>query len=143
MIVPLVVFFASGALIDTSPVRDGESINAAAYFGLVIARVVLMSVAIGWFGKEILRQFPWSVDRWGWLVGVAGAAVWIGVCGLEIERSLAESLGLSEDCCRSARASIHSKPTAPDGRSAAFWRFDLPCWRCVFPSPKSCFYVGL
>ena len=97
MIVPLVVFFALGALIDTSPVRDGESINAAAYFGLVIARVVLMSVAIGWFGKEILRQFPWSVDRWGWLVGAAGSAVWIGVCGLEIERSLLELLGLSAD----------------------------------------------
>lgn len=97
MIVPLVIFFALGAMIDTSPIRDGESINAAAYFGLVVARVVLMTAAIVWFGKEILRQFPFSTDHWGWLVGVVGAVIWIGVCGLGLERSLLTLLGLSED----------------------------------------------
>jgi CAAX prenyl protease-like protein len=96
MIVPLAIFFALGALVDTSPIRDGENINATAYFGLVVARVVLMSTAIVLFGKEILRQFPWSIDRMGWLVGLIGAVVWIGVCGLGIERSLVELVGLSD-----------------------------------------------
>jgi CAAX prenyl protease-like protein len=96
MIVPLAIFFALGALVDTNPVRDGESINAAAYFGLVVARVVLMSTAIVLFGKEILRQFPWAIDRMGWLVGVVGAVAWIGVCGLGIERWLVTLVGFSD-----------------------------------------------
>lgn len=97
MIVPLAIFFAVGALIDTSPMRDGENINAAAYFGLVVARVVLMTAAVFWFGKEILRQFPLSVDHWGWLVGVVGAVIWIGVCSLGLEQSMVGALGLSDD----------------------------------------------
>jgi CAAX prenyl protease-like protein len=97
MIVPLIIFFALGAVIDTSPIRDGESIHAGAYFGLVAARVVLMSIALAWFGKEILRQFPFAVDRWGWLVGVVGAVIWIAVCGLNLERRALSLSGLPED----------------------------------------------
>ena len=96
MIIPLMIFFVLAVLIDTSPVSDGEDINATAYFGLVVARVVLMSTAIVLFGKEILRQFPWSIDHMAWWVGVVGAVIWIGVCGLDMERSLVKLAGLSD-----------------------------------------------
>lgn len=97
MIVPLVLFFLLGAGIDTSPIRDGETIHAQAYLALVVARVVLMTVAIVYFFKPILRQFPPAVDHWGWIIGVLGAAIWIGVCELELERQILEVLGISQD----------------------------------------------
>ncbi|MDV6033331.1 MAG: CPBP family intramembrane metalloprotease [Phycisphaera sp. RhM] len=97
MIVPLLVFFVLAAAIDTSPVRDGETINAQAYLISVIARVVAMSAMMLWFGKEIVRQFPLAIDCWGWIVGIVGAALWIGVCLLDLERQLIETVGLSDE----------------------------------------------
>lgn len=97
MIVPLLIFFALGTLIDTSPIHEGETINAQAYFVSVIARVVAMSAAILWFGKEIIRQFPFSIDRWGWIVGFGGALIWISVCELHLEQAIVEAIGLSSD----------------------------------------------
>ena len=97
MIIPLLVFFAAGMLIDTSPIRDGETVNGPMYFASVVTKVVLMSAVIGWFAKEIFSQFPWTIDRWGWLVGILGAVIWIGVCGLDLERSLIDAFGLSDD----------------------------------------------
>ena len=97
MIVPLLAFFVLGTLIDTSPTRDGESINANAYFFSVTARVVVMTALIAWFAKEIFRQFPLAIDRWGWIAGIVGAVLWIGVCSLGLEKLILVWLGLSED----------------------------------------------
>ncbi|MCA9139777.1 MAG: CPBP family intramembrane metalloprotease [Planctomycetales bacterium] len=97
MIAPLLIFFVVGASIDTSPIHDGQTINAPVYFASVTIRVALMSAVIGWFAGEILAQFPLSSDRWGWLVGVFGAVIWIGVCGLDLERSLIRAAGFSDD----------------------------------------------
>ncbi len=97
MIAPLLIFFASGAFVDTSPVRDGELINGPAYFTLVVVRVVLMAAAFMFFAKAILRQFPLVIDRWGWIVGVVGAVIWIGVCALDLERAFVSAVGLGAD----------------------------------------------
>ena len=97
MIVPLAIFFALGAVVDTEPLRDGQSVNPTMYFGLVIARVVLMSASLVFFGREILRQFPLRTDLWGWGVGVFGAVLWIGVCELGLERWFLVATGLGED----------------------------------------------
>lgn len=97
MIVPLAIFFALGAVVDTEPLRDGQSVNPTMYFGLVIARVVLMSASIVFFGREILRQFTLRADLWGWGVGVFGAVLWIGVCELGLERWVLIAAGLGED----------------------------------------------
>lgn len=97
MIVPLVVFFALGMLIDTSPVEEGQTIQPTAYLTLTTMRVLLMSVALAVFGREIVRQFPLAVDYRGWLFGVVGAGLWIGVCSLELERTLLDRLGLAAD----------------------------------------------
>jgi len=44
-----------------------------------------------------LRQFPPAVDYRGILFGLLGAVIWIGTCSLELERSLIDALGLSQD----------------------------------------------
>ena len=97
MILPLLMFFVLGATIDSSPIRDGESVNGPVYFFSVAVRVVVMLAVIAYFAKEILRQFPLAIDRWGWFVGVIGAVIWIGVCGLDLERLLVGFAGLSDD----------------------------------------------
>lgn len=96
MIVPLVVFFLLGMVIDTAPTRDGETIDANAYLFLVAARVLLMTAAVVVFGTEILRQFPLRVDGRAIGVGVIGAAAWIGICSLEMEQTLLAAFGLSD-----------------------------------------------
>ncbi|MCO8124600.1 CPBP family glutamic-type intramembrane protease [Stieleria sp. TO1_6] len=97
MIVPLVIFFLLGAVIDTRPLEDGVEINPLAYMGLVGARVLLMTLAIVWFWPRIRSQFPVSVDQSGIWVGVIGAVIWIGACGLQLERGLLTMLGISTD----------------------------------------------
>ena len=97
MIVPLLIFFVLGALIDTSPVEDGHSINGPAYFASVAARAALMLAAIGFFAKPILRQFPLQIDIWGFAVGIVGAVLWIGICELGLERGLLATMGVTDD----------------------------------------------
>ncbi len=118
MIVPLVVFFALGMLIDTSPIRDGETVNAAAYLTLVACRVLLMSVAVIVFGRAIWNQFPLLPDWRGVGFGLLGAAVWIGLCSLEIERTLLGSVGLAD--WLPARESVNPFDAYAGGRLALF-----------------------
>ncbi|MCD0463141.1 CPBP family glutamic-type intramembrane protease [Roseiconus lacunae] len=97
MIIPLMLFFILGMLVNTEPLVDDQSINPSAYMGLVAGRVVLMLAAFAWFSREIVRQFPLVIDRWGWIIGVVGAVVWIGICELGIERQILRGLSVSDD----------------------------------------------
>ncbi|KAA5540401.1 CPBP family intramembrane metalloprotease [Roseiconus nitratireducens] len=97
MIVPLAIFFALGAVIDTSPKVDGDVIDASAYLTLVAARVLLMTGSLIFFTRQIATQFQWSVDRLGVIVGIVGALLWIGICEMQIERGGIAWLGLSPD----------------------------------------------
>ncbi|WP_147870471.1 CPBP family glutamic-type intramembrane protease [Stieleria maiorica] len=118
MIVPLLMFFILAAVIDTSPVRDGETVHASAYFISVVARVVAMSAAILWFGREIVRQFPLAIDCWGWIVGVVGAALWIGVCALDLERQIIDWFALPDDWLPK-RDGVNPFATYPSGAELA------------------------
>jgi len=93
-IVPLVVFFLLGMVIDTESAVQPWPVDANRYFALVLARVLLISAAVVFFAPAIRRGFPISVDRWGWIVGMAGAAVWIGICALRLEDAAFEILGV-------------------------------------------------
>ena len=95
-IVPLIIFFLLPILIDTDPKVDGPTVDGSAYLLLVAARVVLMAFAIGFFLRRIIAQFPFAVDAWSLGVGVVGAVVWIGLCHLQLERSVLDLIGLSD-----------------------------------------------
>ncbi|WP_158222685.1 type II CAAX prenyl endopeptidase Rce1 family protein [Rhodopirellula sp. MGV] len=97
MIIPLMLFFILGMLVDTEPLVDGQTVNGTTYLGLVSARVALMAAAFAWFAREIVRQFPLRIDHWGWSVGVIGAALWIGICEAGLERKLLRTLSISTD----------------------------------------------
>jgi CAAX prenyl protease-like protein len=142
MIVPLVVFFALGMLIDTSPLRDGESVNAAAYFVLTAGRVVLMAATLLFFAREILRQFPLRIGKLGWGVGIIGGVLWIGLCRLGLEQGLLETLGLAEDWLPS-RAGVNPFATYAAGVPlAAFLAFRFLLLVLCVPIAEELFLRG-
>ena len=105
---PLVLFFLLAALIphQRESVDSGAApIAAGGYLILVIVRVLLIGAVLAACWKLYLREFPFQIDRWGWLVGVFGGVLWIVACGLNIEPRLLNSLGFSETAV-GARAGV-------------------------------------
>ncbi|MEL6105174.1 MAG: CAAX prenyl protease-related protein [Planctomycetota bacterium] len=95
-IAPLLLFFLLPFFISTEPTAEGQSVDAVGYGWLVAIRVVLMTLAIVCFLRQITSQFPFAIDGWSFAVGVVGAFVWIGLCWLELERSILDVVGLSD-----------------------------------------------
>lgn len=95
-ILPLVCFFVFGAAIDTQPMEAGQTINPQAYQWLVALRVLTMSAVVLFFASALRKMFPLQVDHWGLSVGVLGAILWIGICQLQLERSLLGLLGAGD-----------------------------------------------
>lgn len=90
---PLVIFLGLGAVVDTAPNDELHSVDPSMYMTLVAVRVVLITAALVFFARAILAQFPLrpirgAVNHWGLTVGVLGAALWIGICHLQLERAL-------------------------------------------------------
>ena len=95
-ILPLVCFFVLGALIDTQPMEAGQAINPQAYQWLVVLRVLAMSAVVLTFASALRRMFPLQMDHWGLVVVILGAVLWIGICHLQLERSLFGLLGAGD-----------------------------------------------
>jgi CAAX prenyl protease-like protein len=143
MMVPLLVFFVLGTLIDTSPLRDGESINSTAYFWSVSLRVIGMAVAVLIFLRSITRQFPLKIDRWGWLTGVLGVVLWIGICSLQLERSLIEMIGLSAERWLPGREGVDPFSTYSGGSALlSFLAFRFALLAVCLPVAEELFLRG-
>lgn len=95
-IAPLLLFFLLPFFIATDPKIDGQSVDPTGYFWLVVSRVVLMTLAIVYFLPRITERFPFAIDGWSLAVGILGAVIWIGLCRLELERSILDVVGLSD-----------------------------------------------
>lgn len=79
-----------------SPELGAESIDDYAvntYFYLVIVQVCIAAAICFFFCKTILKEFPFRVDFWSVIVGVAGFFLWIGICWLGIEPGLFKLIG--------------------------------------------------
>ncbi|MEO1523944.1 MAG: CPBP family glutamic-type intramembrane protease [Planctomycetota bacterium] len=95
-IAPLLVFFLLPMLISTESEVGEASIDAGAYLVLVAARVVCMTLVVVYFLRQVLSTFPFAVDGRSVAVGLVGAVIWIGLCHLQLERSVLDLVGLSE-----------------------------------------------
>ena len=105
IIAPLILFFVAGMLIDDSSRTARNDVSGAVsddpdpvrHLALVATRVGLMTLAIGTFWSVYRQSFPLKFDLWSVLVGVAGSALWIGICELQLESALLQTIGLSDD----------------------------------------------
>ena len=98
-LVPLVVFFGLDSFFSYDVAKTDErpsGIDASPYLWLVIARVFCMMTLIAVFWRSYICDFELHVDRWGILVGLLGAAVWIGLCELGIEKRLVSAIGFPD-----------------------------------------------
>jgi CAAX prenyl protease-like protein len=93
-VLPLVTFLV---MASRYPVLQPESIDDVAvcnYFYLVIAQVIVCGGLVTYSLPKVLRAFPFKVDLWGPVVGVVGVVLWIGICWLNIERTVLGAVGL-------------------------------------------------
>lgn len=131
-ILPLVVFFSCGMLIDTSPLEDEQNVNPSAYFMLVTLRVVLMTALVLFFWTKIVKMFPLEIDRWGWCVGLLGGVLWIAVCALGWEQAIWQTITQSSigqqilgesEAIPAGRDAVDPFETYPQAGRLAFFLF--------------------
>ena len=94
-IVPYVLFVALSAL-EPKPGESlamfGWTVPAIGYPAVYCAKLVVVMISMIWL-RAGYRQFAWKLSPLALVVGVVGAAVWIGLCKLELERFAAELPG--------------------------------------------------
>lgn len=56
-------------------------------------KLLIVGGCVIFFLPHYLRTFHWHVDRWAVVVGLVGAMIWIGLCGLSLEAKIATALG--------------------------------------------------
>lgn len=94
-VVPYVLFVALSAL-EPKPGESlamfGWTVPAIGYPAVYSGKIVLVMISMIWLGAGY-RQFAWKLSPLALVVGVVGAAVWIGLCKLELERFAADLPG--------------------------------------------------
>ena len=109
-VLPFVVFMAVGALepkpdVAAQPdspaeaVADGDVGRSSSwvpyrYYPLVYTLKIALTVAAILFVLPGYREFPLRLSPWAVVVGVLGVVAWVGLCRLDLERTLLEPLGL-------------------------------------------------
>jgi CAAX prenyl protease-like protein len=135
-------FDASTVATETGSEEGATEIDPDRYFVMIATRVILMTIAIAIFWRYYTVSFPLRVDRWGFVVGVVGAVFWIGVCHLQLERSLFALLGLSEDWL-GARAGVNPFDLYPGAdRRNAFLVFRFALLVITVPIAEELFLRG-
>ncbi len=96
---PFAVYMVVGSLEPTPELPGGASIGisiAYEHYPIVYLAKILLTVAamvLVWPGY---RQFPLRVTLLGVLVGLVGAAAWIGLAELQLEQRLLAPLGVDQ-----------------------------------------------
>ena len=96
MLAPLAGFFLIDGLVDNFVPSEGDSTDGTIYFSKVVARVAVMLVLIGVFWKTYIAAFALKVDKWGIVVGLIGAPIWIGLCELGLETKIMSMIGAED-----------------------------------------------
>lgn len=88
---PFIVFILLTSLEPTPKTPGGAGIGLAipyAYYPWVYTIKIVLTTLSVILVLPSYRQFPFKVSGWAVLVGVVGIVVWVGICKLEIERSV-------------------------------------------------------
>jgi uncharacterized protein len=88
-LLPMAVFMAVGALESSPPSFLAES---RGYPTVYIVKIALVAIAI-WFVSPGYRAFPLRMTPLSVLVGAVGAAIWIGLCQLDVEERFFTAIG--------------------------------------------------
>lgn len=121
---PFIIFMLLTSLEPTPDEPGGAGIGLSipySYYPWVYTlKVVLVTLSVLLVAPSY-RQFPFKVSGWAVLTGVVGIVVWIGICKLEIERSVITSLGLEKLFGMGARSAYN--PFEQISSAAGAWAF--------------------
>ncbi len=109
-VLPFAVFMIVGTLepkpdvVAEPELAVAESVGAEAdsssawipyhYYPLVYTLKIVLTVAAILFVLPGYREFPLRLSPWSLVVGAVGVVVWVGICGLDLEKMLLEPVGL-------------------------------------------------
>ena len=99
------------------------SSGTVTYMVMLVAQILIASVLLFYFHKIYLKDFPLRVSPWSVVVGVIGIVVWVGLCHLEIEKSIMSMVGF--DSSRVARPAFNP-----------FEHLPTTAWRVSFLVPR-------
>ncbi len=93
-LLPFVVYMIGSAL-EPSPGSnpDVEAPAGPVSYELVYTLKIVATLAVLAVAWPAYRQFPWRLSVWAPVVGVVGAALWIGCHYLQLEPRIVEALG--------------------------------------------------
>jgi CAAX prenyl protease-like protein len=123
-VLPFLVFMLVGSLEPTPETPGGAAIGIAIpYEGypVVYTLKIALTVAAIVFVWPGYRQFPPRVTLLGILVGLVGAAIWIGLAKLQLEQRLLVPLGLGQFLDLGRRSAFN--PLAEFDNAPAAWSF--------------------
>jgi hypothetical protein len=144
---PYILPFAVLMLIASrTPEITSESVDDVAvinYFWLIVIQVIFTGFILTLVHRRFLRDFPPSADWWGVLVGVVGFGLWIGICGLGIERTLFGWCGMGDWWSSIQRVGFDPYSQISDtGRRTAFLVFRLVLMAMMVPLIEELFLRG-
>jgi len=103
---------SSAVVIDQVQSIEIQAIKTTQYIVLIGVQVVVAFGFLIGFRKTYLAQFPLALNNIAIPVGICGAFLWIGICGLGIEQALSRSSGLFE--LAGVRPSLNPFQQIPD-----------------------------
>lgn len=93
-IAPFVVFMIIAMRSPNIGPNAVDDVGIQNYFYLIITQVFVALALVVYCLPTYLRQFPFRIDLWGFVVGVAGIIVWVGLCDLGLEAKALTAIGL-------------------------------------------------
>ena len=137
-VLPFAVFMVVGALEPKpdeatepdSPVAaaaDGDAGASSSWipyrcYPAVYTLKIVLTVAAILFVLPGYREFPLRLSPWSVAVGAAGVVIWVGLCRLDLERTLLEPIGLGSFVSMGQRSAFDPFERF-QGNPAAMWAF--------------------
>jgi hypothetical protein len=124
-LLPFVLFVLVGSLEPTPSVPGGQGIGLAipyAAYPWVYTAKIAITVAAMAAALRGYRQFPFRVSWPALLVGVLGAALWVGICRLRLEDRLLRPWGLAPPLGLGVRSAFNPLEQLRD-HAAWAWSF--------------------
>lgn len=124
-VLPFAVYMLAGSLEPTPSEPGGAALGLNipySYYPAVYAAKLVLTLAAVAAVWPAYTRFKWRVSWLGLLVGAVGAAVWVGVCKLQLEQRLLVPLGLGNLLGLGERSAFNPFEQYA-GRPAAVWGY--------------------